>query len=225
MLGRPDQDENQPFIDKEEYDKDIETITDHTKSTKDVDKTKSGGDSQEREDNYFMGMKLKSGISKVNVVAIPLIYIIMNALAFYAGSMLPLILSSEDYFAIPEDVIGKVTARVLIWSQVISLIALPFATFVFEIFGRRAPIAMVLLTTIIFVHLYPIVAPNMTYLIAIRCGIAVNNCMILGIPLITDYIKQESRSTALAIQATAIALGQALASMVMLPLTKDLDFN
>jgi len=134
-------------------------------------------------------MKMKKGISRLNVISIPLIFIIMNALSFYAGAMLPLILQSEDFYDIPDSILGQVTGNVMIWDHLVSAFMLPFATFIFEIFGRRLPVAGVLLSTVALVYLIPVVSPNLKLLIAIRCFISMNKLLMLGIPLITDYIK------------------------------------
>lgn len=110
-------------------------------------------------------------------------------------------------------------------AHIISFFFLPFTTFVFEFFGRRIPIAWGLISTAVALFLYPVVAPNVNLLIMCRTTIVINNSLMLGVPLVTDYIKSESRGKAAAIQSAAILFGKAFSALVLIPGSVKLDLN
>ena len=59
-------------------------------------------------------MRVKDDVSKMNIIALPIIYTCMSAMGFFAGCMTPLLLQSENYYNVPSGRIGRVTGNVLI---------------------------------------------------------------------------------------------------------------
>jgi len=108
---------------------------------------------------------------------------------FYAMAFMPLLLASEDYYAIPKNELGRATSLTLIWSQLLPLIFTPFMTFVYETIGRRIPIYYSLLCTNFLIWLMPKVAPNFTLLCSLRAVVGLNNTLTMAAPLISDYVK------------------------------------
>ena len=139
-------------------------------------------------------------------MVMPLLPFITCTVNFYAMAFMPILLQSQDYYAIPESELGRATSTVIVWSQMLPLICTPFLTYVYETIGRRFPVAYALLTTNLLVFLLPQVAPNFTLLCVLRAIIGLNNTLIVGAPLISDYVKQESRGRAVAINTLAIGL-------------------
>ena len=117
-----------------------------------------------------------------------------------------MLLQDEDYFHVPLPELGKATSIVIVWAQILPLIFTPFLTYVYETIGRRIPLTYALLCNNLLFWLMPRVAPNFTLLCAIRAVISLNNTLLLGAPLISDYIKTESRGMAVATSALAIGL-------------------
>ena len=149
----------------------------------------------------------------------PMLPFITCTINFYATAFMPLLLASEDYFAIPPSELGRATAVVIIWSQMLPLVLTPFLAYVYEIIGRRIPVTYALLSTNVLIWLMPKVAPNFTLLCGLRAVIGLNNTLIIGAPLISDYVKQESRGRAVAINTLAIGISQVFATQFMVPLT------
>ena len=112
----------------------------------------------------------------------------------------------------------------MVWSQILPLALTPFLTYVYETVGRRIPVASALLSTNLLIWLLPKVAPNFMILCALRAIIGLNNTLIVGAPLISDYVKQESRGRAVAINTMAIGLSQVFATQFLVPLTMDMSF-
>lgn len=137
----------------------------------------------------IFGLVVKRDTTIANVIAMPMLPFITCTINFYSSAFMPLLLASEDYFAIPSSQLGRATATVTIWAQLLPLIMTPFMTYVYEVVGRRVPVTYSLITTNILVWLMPKIAPNFTLLCIIRAILGFNNTLIIGAPLITDYIK------------------------------------
>ena len=125
----------------------------------------------------------------------------------------------------PPSELGKATALVVVWSQILPLVLTPFLTYVYETVGRRIPLTYALLSTNLLVWLLPKVAPNFTYLCILRSIIGLNNTLIIGAPLISDYVKQESRGRAVAINTMAIGLSQVFATQFLIPITFHMSYE
>ena len=55
--------------------------------------------------------------------------------------------------------------------------------------------------------------------------IGLSNTLIVGAPLISDYVKQESRGRAVAINTMAIGISQIFATQCLVPLTLQMTFR
>lgn len=168
---------------------------------------------------------MKKQTSIWNLIAMPMLPFITCTINFYAMAFMPLLLYSEDYFAVPESELGKATAIVIIWSQLLPLLMTPFLTYVYETVGRRLPVAYALLSTNLLVYLLPKVAPNFTLLCILRAIIGLNNTLIVGAPLISDYVKQDSRGAAVAVNTLAIGISQVFATQFLVPLTLTMSYG
>ena len=158
-------------------------------------------------------------------MVMPLLPFITCTINFYAMAFMPLLLENKDYYAIPESELGRATSIVLIWSQLLPLMMTPFMTYVYEMVGRRLPVTYSLICTNILVCMMPKVAPNFTMLCILRAIIGLNNTLIIAAPLISDYVKQESRGKAVAINTLAIGLSQVFATQFLVPLTMDMNYD
>ena len=105
------------------------------------------------------------------------------------------------------------------------MMLLPTYALVYEILGRRVPIAFALVSTCAALFLFPRVAPNFVVLVALRALIGLNNTLVVGCPLITDSIKKESRGRAISLQTFSLGIAQAFANMALIPLTIDMTYD
>ena len=140
-------------------------------------------------------------------------------------TFLPLLLQSDDHFAIEESELRKATSKVIMCAQMLPLLALPFLTYVYEIIGRRIPLTYSLLCTNFLIFLMPKVAPNFTFLCMLRAVVGFNNTLIVGAPLISDYVKSESRGRAVAGNTLAIGLSQVFATQFLVPVTSEMTYD
>ena len=98
---------------------------------------------------------MKKDTTYWNLIVMPLLPFITCTVNFYAMAFMPILLESKDYFAIPENELGKATSIVIVWSQMLPLICTPFLTYVCETIGRRFPVAYALLTTNLLIWMLP----------------------------------------------------------------------
>ena len=170
-------------------------------------------------------MAVKKETTYWNLIAMPMLPFIICTINFYAMAFMPLLLSSEEYYAIPDSQLGKATANVIVYSQILPLLLSPCLAYVYEMVGRHIPVAYALLSTNILIWLLPKVAPNFTLLCVLRSIIGLSNTLIVGAPLISDYVKQESRGHAVAINTFAIGLSQVFATQILFPLTIEMTYS
>ena len=105
------------------------------------------------------------------------------------------------------------------------IILLPAYALVYEILGRRIPVAFALVATCSSLFLFPKVSPSFTTLVILRAVIGLNNSLVIGCPLITDCIKKESRGRAISMQTFSLGVAQAFANIVLVPITLDMTFD
>ena len=189
-------DETRSASEKTNYDK-----SDSCNLSVNAVESKEGGNKR-----FMCGLSVKKDTTIGNLIVMPLLPFITCTINFYAMAFLPLLLESPDHYDISKRNLGKATSMVIIWSQMLPLMATPFLTYVYETIGRRLPVTYALLSTNLLVWLMPKVAPSFTALCTIRAVIGFNNTLIIGAPLISDYVKQESRGRAVAANTLAIGL-------------------
>ena len=82
----------------------------------------------------------------------------------------------------------------------------PFLTYLYEVAGRRLTITYALFSLVLLVMLMPIVAPSFAMLCLLRGVIGISTSLLCSAPLISDYIKKESRGKAVAQNLIAAVL-------------------
>ena len=178
-----------------------------------------------QEEKVLFGLKVKKDTTRANIIAIPLLFFVCSTANFYSSTLLPLLLADKKYFGIKQSELGTATSTVIFWAQVVPLVTFPLYAFIFEFLGRRIPILFSMCFILVSNYYYPRVAPQMSHLITLRVFLALANTIIIGTPLISDYIKQESRGKAIAVQSVSIGLSNVFATLVLVPLTIDMDFD
>ncbi len=104
------------------------------------------------------------------------------------------------------------------------LMLTPFITFVYETIGRRIPLIYAMLSTNLLIWLMPYVAPNFKMLCVLRAFVGLSNTLVISAPLISDYIKKESRGLAVTVNTAFIGLSQIFATQFLVPLTQEMNF-
>ena len=89
----------------------------------------------------------------------------------------------------------------------------------FDLFGRRRPLLLALLSTILLTYWLPHTAPNFTLLCIVRTTLGLCNTVLTGSPLIADYIKNQSRGKAVAFSTMGMLFGEVFSMIVLVHLT------
>ena len=190
------------------------------------DNEHSGADNDNSQSiRKIWGMQVKRETTIWNVISMPMMPLLTICVNSFVLLVTPLILEDEDYFAIPKDELGRATAKTLIWSQLLPIMVTPFTTFVYELMGRRIPITYALICTNVLVFLMPKVAPSLALFCALRAIIGMNNTLMMANPLISDYVKRESRGRAVAINTMFLGLSQFVSSQFFVPISKMMTFD
>ena len=109
------------------------------------------------------------------------------------------LLQSEKHFGIDHANIGVANSKVLFSAYITSMLCTPITGYFFDLFGRRGPLLIALMISILFTFWMPNTAPNLYLLTFVRTIVGVCNTLLAGSPLIADYIKNESRGSAVAL--------------------------
>ena len=137
----------------------------------------------------------------------------------FINAQLSFILLSPDHFDIPQSKIGHATSKVLFTAYTISLLATPFAGYIYDIIGRRKTILFSMLANVVLLFIMPYTAPHIWLLVATRTMISLFNTIMETSPLVVDYIKKESRGTAVALGTIGMLVGEGFGMAVLLGLT------
>ena len=63
-----------------------------------------------KQTKYLCGLAVKKDTTYWNLIVMPLLPFITCTVNFYAMAFMPILLQSKDYYAIPENDLGKATS-------------------------------------------------------------------------------------------------------------------
>ena len=135
------------------------------------------------------------------------------------------LLLSPDHFAVSPDRIGHVNSKVLFAAYAIAFFFTPAAGYIFDLFGRRGPILFSIFANIALLFAMPYTAPSIALFVLARTGVSCFNTVLESSPLAADYIKSDSRGTAVALGTIGMLLGEAFGMAILLGLSINMDLN
>ncbi|CDW71223.1 major facilitator superfamily mfs_1 [Stylonychia lemnae] len=175
-------------------------------------------DNKANNDKKFLGMSIKKRYSIANVLAIPLIQVSLTISVFFFTIQVIFLLRDPLYYNIPQENIGIVSSDIIFYSMFTQLIAVITFGYIYDIYGRRKSITLNVLGVGFVLIMMPIGAPNVypiTYIVrAIFTIVTVGSTQH---PLINDYVKNDSRGKASALQAFGTIFGDMLNYFAILP--------
>jgi len=127
-------------------------------------------------------------------------------------------------FHLPSEELGQLTSELTEWSIPFSMATTFFASYMFEILGRKMTIGLSFLATSLVFFVIPYSAPNYNLLLACRCAIGVTMAAPVSHPLIADYVKRSSRGKAVALNGIGNVVGEVFAMGVLLNMTKSMSY-
>jgi predicted MFS family arabinose efflux permease len=126
----------------------------------------------------------------------------------YMNTQFPFMLRKKDMFNIPESEIGTATSNLAAYSLPGTMVTLFFASYAYEILGRRWTLFVSFFTTSGLYYLIPRAAPDYNKLMVIRCLIGVTMAAPVAHPLCADYIQVNSRGKAIALMGLGVVVGE-----------------
>lgn len=174
----------------------------------------------------YLGINVKSRYTLANLLAIPLVYLMAAMMTNFTGMQTVFLLRSEDYYAVSQDNLGTINSDLIFYSQLGQIVITLFVGQIFDTFGRRNTMVITLFFSAILVFLQPIAAPSVfPWLVIIRIGIAICLNGPFSSPLVSDYVKKDSRGAAVSLQTLGYITGDLVAALVLFNFTKTLDYT
>ena len=158
--------------------------------------------------NRFLGMNLKKETTKQNVLAIFLSWFVFAAINGFANAQMVYLLRDEDYFEVIYEDQEKISASIYLGAIATAFVYAPFAGWFYDLYGRNFLMFSSTVIAAYLVAILPLTAPSVITLGIVRCAIEIFLTQLICNPLIADYIKQDSRGRASAIQSFGALLGQ-----------------
>ena len=194
-------------------------------SINDLTKAESTSATSQKEVMNIMGVNIKKGVTFINVFGLFYIAAIMTAVSGYINAQMTFLLESEKHFNVDRKIIGRTNADVLFWANIVPLILCPTFGYLYDMFGRRAPIFTAIFGSILCMSLMPQAAPDLRLLIVLRTIQSTFCVLLISNPLIADYIKKDSRGKAISIVAIGMGLGEAFSMTVLFGLSVNMPLN
>ena len=138
-----------------------------------------------------------------------------TAIGGFVNTQMTFLLQSPEYFKVDQANIGTANSKLLFSTFVACMLFTPVCGYIFDLFGRRIPLLLALLSAILLTFLMPHSAPNFTNLLVVRTGVGLSINMLTCSPLVVDYIKKQSRGTAVSLQTMGMLLGEAFAMIAL----------
>jgi MFS family permease len=85
---------------------------------------------------------VKEGVTYANILAIPLVPCGVMIISSYLNAQVIFLLASPDFFDVPTDKIGFVSASLVFWSLPGAILGTFMCGFIFDILGRRLTLFM-----------------------------------------------------------------------------------
>ena len=133
-------------------------------------------------------------------------------------------LEDKHMFKIPANEIGTQVSLLTEYSIPFSMITTFFVSYLFELWGRKKTIFFSYLLTAGVYFMFPYSAPNLNYLIILRCAIGVTMSAPLANPLIADYVKRSSRGKAIALGGVGMVFGEVFSMGILFNMTKSMSY-
>ena len=173
----------------------------------------------------ILGISVKKETTIFNLFTVFYLPFLDIAAGIFYNSQIVLLLRSPDYFDIGEDQLGHATSLILMTAVVFSILFQPCYGYIFELLGRKGPIILGSVGCSLLISVLPMTAPSLPALIVVRVLLTGLNGFLVNSPLIADYVKNESRATAAALQCAGTMSGLVFGILVFNGGTVKMDMD
>ena len=124
-----------------------------------------------KDENTFLGIKLKKEASRWNLFAIFYVFFLMTSIGGYINVQIVYLLRDENYFNMEEEYQGRVTSTILLVSVICGLCWTTIAGYIYDIFKRKIPLFLAGVIGSFYLFLCPYTAPSIAWLTFVRASI------------------------------------------------------
>jgi MFS family permease len=130
---------------------------------------------------------------------------------------------NEKFYNLSKEDATQIISDAQIYGVFPQYFIVIFLGYIYEIFGRKYVIFILILLCTVFTYLLPVTSPNKDLFVLISiCG-SVSVVPILNSPLLQDYVEVESRGKAGGITVMGMAFGIIGSLAIIVQFTKKLD--
>ena len=170
----------------------------------------------------FLKMEGKPGITKTNLIMIPLTVFMTMGTATDVLQSIAYLLKDEDFYNKTNAEAGDILSNASSYASFVSIPMILVAGFIYDMAGRRWTIIGLFFCSGIFTALFPVVSPSVGLFTAVRVGFQVVYVPLLCNPFVNDYVKVQSRGQANGIQNMGMTMGNLTSVAVLFTLTKTM---
>ena len=182
----------------------------------------SDSDSESTPNTYF-GLRVKQGISRLNILSLFLMSFIITLCIDDQLSWTQPLLQNKDYYNLSREDATSLSAKASQLTSIPSIIMAFVSGYLFDIFGRK--ITLFLATTLsgLAYVLYAVYSPNQQLYQLNAVYFSIMIAPFQASPLSTDYVRKESRGAAVGLAYMGLSLGTILSLSVLFEFTKGID--
>lgn len=144
----------------------------------------------------YVGITLKKDANLWSLLVIPGLNFSCLTGGFFTSAWIVFLVQDKNFFDIDTDNLGKIVSNTLLVQLIVQASSAIFIGFIYDLAGRRITIVIsfiVLCTALIVIPLTP---PSIFGLMMARGLLGLGMQLMIGNPLINDYIEVETRGKA-----------------------------
>jgi len=162
----------------------------------------------------FKMIKLNPGLTKTNFICCLIFYVIFIFSNALPGALQPLIILHSDYYNIPQSQAGKITSLVLVIQLVVKIAtSIPYGHLT-DKFGRKTMLHFANLNFLVGSLIIPTQTEIFPGFVIAKSLTANSACAFATIPLLADYVADESKGKASALVMMCFGIGALVANLL-----------
>ena len=180
--------------------------------------------SKEKEKKVILGVVVKKDTTIWNLIAMAAFPGLIAGNVSFLNALLPLILQSEDFYAIDKSELGQKTAESYQYGQLALIMCIPFIAIFVDLNSRIVTSSFGMILCALLTWAIPHISPNYPALCFARAIITICLCLVDAIPFVSEYVKKESRGLACCMGALSVGIFQIINFTICIPYSKTVSY-
>ena len=134
-------------------------------------------------------------------------------------------LIDPNYFNVPEAHIGRTVSNITVVSYIVGLLYAPVAGRLYDILARKKTLFISGILGAVCVFIAPFTSPYIILMVILRVLVQMTITQMMCHPLLMDYIKEESRGRASALQNLGTLLGEIFCMACLFQISKHIELK